>query len=254
MISILAPSKTLNFETSAPEWVRPTNPQFIETARSINEKLRQYSSAELAQLMSVSIGIAETNHQRYMSWGDEKKPALWAYRGDVYKGMYADQLSGADSVWAESHLRIMSGLYGILRPSDEVSPYRLEMKAKVSIGDAKDLYMLWGSDLAAAVDEVSDDIICNLSSDEYAKPVTKYTNSRVVTPVFMDHKPNGTIGPVPIYSKMMRGVMARWIIDHRVDHPDQLVTFDRFGYLYDASRSSPDAPVFVRAIMKPLVF
>lgn len=254
MISILAPSKTLDF-TPAPEWVHPQEPLFVNDAQKIADVLASMDIAALTKLMSVSSEIAQTNHDRFAKWGSEQKPALWAYRGDVYKGMYADALSKDDAAWAEGHIRIMSGLYGVLRPHDGVSPYRLEMKAKLGVGDAKDLYEFWGDKLARTLDEESDGIICVLSSEEYAKPITKYAKSRIVTPVFMDHKPNGKIGPVPIYSKMMRGVMARWIIDHRVDSPEGLLSFDGHGYIYNQTRSKENAPVFVRpAPMTPLVF
>ena len=254
MISILAPSKTLDFASPIPKWLAITEPEHIQTATSIIESLKMLTLQQLATLMHVSETIATTNHERIGTWGENLKPALWAYRGDVYKGMYADKLSHQDALWAGEHIRIMSGLYGVLRPSDAVSPYRLEMKAKVRVGQVNDLYALWKDVLAKSVDQASGGVVCNLSSEEYAKPVTKFSKSRIVTPVFMDHKPNGTVGPVPIYSKMMRGVMARWIIDHRIDHPDQLVDFDRFDYIYDASRSKKDMPAFVRSVMTPLVF
>lgn len=254
MLSILAPSKTLDFHHNSPTWAHSTTPEFIDDAARIMRALSELDKTQLASLMSVSETIAEVNYDRIADWGATKKSALWAYRGDVYKGMYADELNEADVVWAESHLRIMSGLYGVLRPLDCISPYRLEMKSKLPVDGAKNLYELWGSILANSLDKESDGILCNLSSEEYSRPVTKYTTSRIVTPVFMDHKPNGVVGPVPIYSKMMRGVMARWIIDHRVDHPDQLVDFDRFHYIYDESRSKSNAPVFVRDVMTPLVF
>jgi cytoplasmic iron level regulating protein YaaA (DUF328/UPF0246 family) len=254
MLSILAPSKTLNFEQNAPEWIRAQYPLFQDEASLIVKSLNDRSVEDLMALMSVSRDIAIENHRRFQQWGDQRKPALWAYRGDVYKGMYADTLTERDVAWADDHIRIMSGLYGILRPRDVISPYRLEMKAKVDVSDRRNLYEFWGQKLAKVADEASDGIICNLSSDEYAKPITKYTKSRVVTPIFMDHKPNGAVGAVPIYSKMMRGVMARWIIDHRIDNPHDLKPFDRFEYYYDETKSSTDAPVFVHKKMTPLVF
>ena len=253
MISILAPSKTLDFSPAA-SWIEGTDPLFIEEATKITSALRKMEPGELADLMQVSMTIADTNYARIAQWGNVRKPALWTYRGDVYKGMYADNLSKTDAQWAEKHLRIMSGMYGVLRPHDLISPYRLEMKAKLNVANAKNLYEFWGKRLAEYVDSESDGIICNLSSEEYAKPVTKYAQSRVITPVFMDHKPNGTVGPVPIYSKMMRGVMARWIIDTHTDDSADLVKFTRFDYAYDAARSTPDAPVFIRETMTPLVF
>jgi len=254
MISILAPSKTLDFDSPAPEWVSISRPLFQDKATQIAVHLQGMQIDEIAQLMNVSEPIAQMNYERMAAWGKQLRPALWAYRGDVYKGMYADQLSQDDARWANERLRVMSGLYGVLRPYDAMSPYRLEMKLKLPVDGAKHLYDFWGDTLARALDEVSGGIIVNLSSDEYSRPVIKYSTSRIVTPVFMDHKPNGKVGPVPIYSKMMRGVMARWIIAHRIDTPEALKDFDGFSYIYDASRSTPDAPVFVRETMTPLVF
>lgn len=254
MLIILAPSKTLDFERSAPKWVTPTKPLFLDKAATIAHGLSILNETELARLMQVSETIAKTNHQRMQHWGEQSKPALWAYRGDVYKGMYADQLTERDSLWAQAHLMIMSGLYGMVRPYDLISPYRLEMKAKLRVGENKDLYDFWGSELAVYADDHSHGIICNLASDEYARPVTRHAQSKTITPVFMDHRPNGQIGPAPIYNKMMRGVMAHWMIKHQVDDPEQLKEFTGHGYVFDPSRSTGDAPAFLRTKMTPLVF
>jgi uncharacterized protein len=254
MIIILAPSKTLDFDTPAPDWATQTHPIFHDQASSIAAKLADFSQTQLATLMHVSDTIAATNHARMEKWGAQVKAALWAYSGDVYKGMYADQLSQREADWAQRHLIIMSGLYGTLRPYDAISPYRLEMKAKLQVGDSKDLYDFWGKRLAEYVDSRSDGIICDLSSDEYARPVTRYCHSRIITPVFMDHRPNGTIGPAPIYNKMMRGVMAHWMITHSIDEPSILSEFSAHEYYFDASRSKADAPVFLRNKMTPLIF
>lgn len=255
MISILAPSKTLDFSASVPPWVIPGEPWFNDDATCIAQSLAALDATKLAELMHVSEAIAKVNHDRLAKWGEVKKPALWAYRGDVYKGMYADRLSQSEAEWAQMHLRIMSGMYGVLRPYDVISPYRLEMKTKVALSGSKDLYGFWGYKLAEVLDSESGGAICNLSSDEYAKSVIKYATSHMVTPVFMDHKPNGRVGQVPIYSKMMRGVMAHWIVTKRIDHPDLLRNFTEHGYEYDDARSTDAAPVFVRsAPMIPLVF
>lgn len=254
MLTILAPSKTLDFEHPAPSWAAPTTPLFLAQAERVTAELSRLDEEQLAQLMNVSAAIAKTNHGRIAHWGEQTKPALWAYRGDVYKGMYADKLGKPDADWAQRHLVIMSGLYGIVRPYDAISPYRLEMKAKLRVGEAKDLYDFWGTRLADYVDRQSGGIICNLASDEYGKPVTHRSKSRIITPVFMDYRPNGTIGPAPIYNKMMRGVMAHWMIKNKIDDPVKLREFTGHGYIFDVSRSTPDAPAFLREKMLPLVF
>lgn len=232
--------------------VKTTVPYFLEQAEQVVEVIRQ--TKNLNPIMHASDTILANVATMYRQWGIVTKPSAFMYKGDVYKGFYSNTLNTEDVIWMQENLMILSGLYGLLKPLDEISQYRLEMKAAVSVGASKNLYEFWGDMLAKYSDTHSDGIICMLSSEEYARPIRKYSQSRIVTPVFMDHKPNGAVGPVPIYSKMMRGVMARWIIDHRVSHPDQLVDFDRFGYSYDKSRSIPNAPAFVREIMTPLVF
>lgn len=251
MLTLLAPSKTMDTSPVGLD-VETTVPYFLERAERVVDVIRQ--TKNLNPIMHASDTILANVATMYKQWGTVIKPSAFMYKGDVYKGFYSNTLNTEDVIWMQENLMILSGLYGLLKPLDEISQYRLEMKAAVSVGASKNLYEFWGDTLAEYADTYSDGIICMLSSEEYARPIRKYSQSRIVTPVFMDHKPNGTIGPVPIYSKMMRGVMARWIIDHRVSHPDQLVDFDRFGYIYDESRSKPDSPAFVRQTMIPLVF
>lgn len=254
MIILLAPSKTLDFETSAPLWVQDGAPLFQAEAKQIAGVLASMNMHELAKLMHVSEAIARTNHARFLDWGKVAKPALWAYRGDVYKGMYADQLTQADGEWANEHLVIMSGLYGIVRPYDTISPYRLEMKAKMTVAGKKNLYDFWGEKLVGYVDGKSEGYICNLSSDEYARPVTRFSKSKVITPIFFDHRPTGKVGAAPIYNKMMRGVMAHWMIKNQINDPARLREFTGHNYAYDAGRSTPNAPAFIRDKMEPLQF
>lgn len=256
MISLLAPSKTLDFDTRLPSFVTPTKAIFQAQANELAQKLGDMSHADMKHLMQVSDALADTTTRLYEQWGNAQKPALWAYKGDVYKGVKAHTLAQADAEWAQQHIMILSGLYGILRPYDTISPYRLEMKAKLEIDQMKNLYEYWGDALAKVVAERANGVVCVLSSDEYAKAVLKYLpkDVRVVTPVFYDVKPSGKVGVAPIYSKMMRGVMARWMIDNRVDTPEKLERFTGHGYAYDVGRSTPNAPAFYRAAMVPLVF
>jgi cytoplasmic iron level regulating protein YaaA (DUF328/UPF0246 family) len=237
---------------SYPRDVLVTQPHFLNEAATIVMAVRSIS--DIAHTMTISQSIADGVVEKYLHWGEEKAPAIFAYIGDAYRWFYANTLSSADLRWAQDHLYIMSGLYGVLRPMDEVSPYRLEMKAKVAVGDRKDIYTFWDKKLAQYVDVMPDEVICSLSSDEYARCVTKYTKKRVVTPVFLDNKTNGQIGTVPIYSKMMRGVLARWMIDHRIDTPEGLQAFASQGYVYDAAKSTPDFPAFYRQTPKPIRF
>ena len=249
---LLAPSKTMITEYTLPKGCEVTAPHFMPDARRIVRSIRD--QADIAALMHVSDTITRTVRTMYDEWGKDQAPALYAYKGDVYRWFFAETLSRDDLEWVQERLFILSGLYGALRPCDLVSPYRLEMKTKLPVEGNEDLYDFWGTRIAQYIDEVDDAIICNLSSEEYAKVVTKWTRKRVVTPVFVDNKNNGTVGTVPIYSKMMRGVMARWIIDHRITSPDELAMFESQGYKYDAIRSTKDAPVFYRPTPKPIRF
>jgi cytoplasmic iron level regulating protein YaaA (DUF328/UPF0246 family) len=242
----------MSFTSAVIPGVAPTTPYFYTQSKKIVRTIREID--DMATLMNVSDAIATRTSVAYEKWGSDTSPAVYAYVGDVYKGFFAETLSQDDIMWAQQHVMILSGLYGALRPLDYVSAYRLEMKAKLQINGAKNLYEFWGDSIARYVDQAADGIICVLSSDEYAKVATAHTSSRIVTPVFLDKKPNGKIGTVPIYSKMMRGVMARWIIDHRIDTPDALQSFSMYGYAFDAAHSTSDKPAFYRDVMTPLRF
>lgn len=256
MLTILTPSKTMDFSTQIPIAITPTTPVFDAEARQIRQLLASYPHTEMAGLMRTSTTL--TNQVMAMYQSGDRKSALWTYHGDVFKGVQAASLGLADVEWAQQHLLIPSAVYGLLRPLDVISPYRLEMSAVLAVGDSHHLYDFWATRLANYVQgrpELSS-VLCVLASKEYARAVLAQLphSIRVVTPVFMDRKSNGTLGQVPIYSKMMRGVMARWLIDQRIDQPDRLMEFSAHGYQYDPSRSTPDQPVFCRQVMTPLVF
>lgn len=257
MLIILTPSKTMDFTTPAPAFVRPTTPAFVKQANAIVDTVRAYDHAKLQQLMSISEPLVNNVHTLFTQWGEQgKKSALWAYKGDVYKGMLADTMPQAAALWAQDHLVIMSGLYGALRPLDAMCAYRLEMKTKLHVGKHKNLYEFWGETVAQYAEARANGLIVNLCSDEYAQIITKRTTPQtaIVTPTFFDTKPTGKIGQVPIYSKMMRGVMARWMIDERIENPDDLQQFRAHGYSYCESLSQPNAPAFFRQKMTPLRF
>lgn len=249
----------MDFETPPPVYVEPTVPTFLREARDIAKQLGALDPLTLQEIMHVSSPLALAVHKKYAAWGSKgtvKKPALWAYKGDVYKGMKANELSSEAAAWARDHLAIMSGLYGVLRPSDAISSYRLEMKAPFGVNGAKDLYAFWDKKLSEYIEGRAEGLIISACSDEYSKAVLRHVTSRtrIVTPVFFDTKPSGKVGTVPIYSKMMRGVFARWMIDNRVEDAVELQNFTAHGYAYDAVLSKPDFPAYYRAHMKPLVF
>ncbi len=251
MLFLLAPSKTMDVTPMSP-LVDATTPIFHDEARQIVDVIKR--ERDIVSLMKVSQSIARTVTEMYDTWGEVTKSSAYLYRGDVYKGFYANTLRKDDLLWAQDHLMIISGLYGLVRPLDEISRYRLEMKAPIAVSGTKNLYEFWGDSLAQFADKNANGIICLLTSEEYARPIRRYSTSQLITPVFMDYKPNGTVGPVPIYSKMMRGVMARWVIDTRAETLDDLRQFMNFDYHYDDERSSANELVFVRKKMTPLVF
>lgn len=249
---IVAPSKTMTMSRAFPAEVSVSVPRFQYDARYMVDVVRHLS--QIMELMHVSQPLSEQIAAKYRLWGSETLPCVFAYVGDVYKGFFADTLSVDDLLWAQKHMFILSGLYGLLRPMDEISPYRLEMKTKLYVDGKADLYAFWGDRLARYIDESKDGVICCLSSDEYARVITRYTTKRVVTPVFLDRKISGGVGAVPIYSKMMRGVMARWMIDHRANTPEELLHFKAQGYSFDQSRSTPNYPAFRRDDPQPIRF
>ena len=256
VIILLAPSKTMDLVSPPLIMVAPQMPLFLAQASQIASKMSGLSVVKLINMMNVSRPIAVAVHGYYANWDSQAagKPALFAYAGDVYKGLQAQTLTRVDTDWAQNHVLIASGLYGLLRPYDGVQAYRLEMKAKLAVERRKNLYEFWGPLLSDYVAARGATWLCNCSSDEYAKATTKQLLLPVVTPVFFDTKPSGVVGTVPIYSKIMRGVMARWIINNRVTSPEQLEAFEGHGYTYDAARSRPGLPAFSRAKMTPLRF
>jgi cytoplasmic iron level regulating protein YaaA (DUF328/UPF0246 family) len=255
---LLAPSKTMDFESPITISIPTKKPIFADDAEVIALTIKRMSMAEIAKDMHVSDVIAARVKDSYGNWkvAAAGRPALWTYKGDVYKGMYSHTLSLADAEWAQQHLLISSGLYGLVRPYDGILPYRLEMKAKIPVKDTKDIPSFWGQKLSDYIAERGIEWLCNLSSDEYSRPALKDLPKtiRIITPVFYDNRPNGTVGTAPIYNKMMRGVIARWMIDHRIERPEQLQAFTGHGYYYDESRSTLERPAFFREKMIPLVF
>lgn len=253
MLTILTPSKTMDFVTAAPSFVVATVPVFQAEADRLRSLISALDHIALRKLMSVSADLASKVQDMYRE--EATKPAFWAYDGDVFKGVQAVKLAESDALFAQEHVLVPSGLYGLIRPFDLISPYRLEMKAKLAAGDAGNLYQFWGDKLGKYVEAHAEREVLMLSSYEYAKAIAPYLSSatRVVTPAFIDKKPNGNEAQVAIYNKMMRGVMGRWVIDRHIDSLGDIEAFGAHGYVYSKERSTPDRPVFYREIMTPLV-
>ncbi len=254
MIVVLSPAKTLDFTTPV-TFAEHTQPQFIEPAEALVERLRSLSPAELAGLMKISDPLAVLNATRYADWQrpftpDNAKQAVLAFNGDVYTGLAATTLSPAALRFAQDHLRILSGLYGVLRPLDLIAPYRLEMGARLATPSGRDLYAFWGrrigESLNAAAREVGAAALVNLASHEYFKSVVAKTLTLpVITPVFEDWSA-GRFKVVSFYAKRARGLMARTVLAKRLQSPAALKKFSAEGYAFVASASSETHWVFRR--------
>ncbi|MFN6179015.1 MAG: peroxide stress protein YaaA [Flavobacteriales bacterium] len=254
MIILLSPAKDLS-TTKATSVKGATQPALLEQSAPLVQKLRGISAKKLGTLMDISPKLAELNHARYQAWNvpftaKNARTAVHVFNGEAYRGLDAATLDADDLRFAQRHLRILSGLYGVLRPLDLMQDYRLEMGTKLTVGRAKDLYAYWGdriteqlnADLAANKDEV----VVNLASTEYFKAVRpKVLNARVITPVFKDKGPGG-YKVVMMYAKHQRGAMARHIIQHRLLEPGQLKAYDGDGYRFAPAESTDSEWVFLR--------
>lgn len=254
MLTVLSPAKTLDYDT-APITQSSTVPRFMDQSALLVEDARGLNPDDIRSLMGVSEQIAHLNHERFMNWqaestSDNAKQAVLAFKGDVYTGLQAETLSEEDLIFAQDHLRILSGLYGLLRPLDLMQPYRLEMGLKFENQRGKNLYEFWGEQLTDTLNDdlasASTDILINLASNEYFKAVKpKLLNADVITPQFKDFK-NGQYKMISFFAKKARGIMARYIIDNRITEPEALKSFAEAGYYYSEAESKGDQWVFLR--------
>lgn len=254
MLAVISPAKTLDFESPLPA-VPVTEPAFLDRSQALISVLRDKSVQEIASLMGLSDKLAALNVARYQDWQlpfspDNARPAVLAFKGDVYQGLKADTLSAADHAWAQDHLRILSGLYGLLRPLDLIQPYRLEMGIGLSTPAGRNLYEFWGETLTAALNEAlaaqGDRLLVNLASTEYFKAVKpKRLAGEIVTPVFKDRK-NGQYKIISFFAKRARGLMAAHIIENRIASVDGLRAFDRSGYAFRPELSTANELLFTR--------
>ncbi len=254
MLTVLSPAKTLEFDTPPPVGAY-TQPVFLSEAEKLVETLRKRGPQELAALMNIRPALAELNHRRFREWHprfdlDNAKQAIFAFRGDVYRGFRANELSDEDLRYAHEHLAILSGLYGLLRPLDLMQPYRLEMGTKLANPRGENLYQFWGDLLTDTVNTVLETheqrVLVNLASNEYFSALKpKRIAGTIITPAFKDWK-NGRLRTLAIYAKLARGSMARWIIEQRIEQPQQLTEFNQEGYRYAPEHSQDGRPVFVR--------
>jgi len=258
MIFLLSPAKTLDFETPLPPGLAATLPRFPDRTRELVEVLRRRSPAELSRLMHISDALARLNAGRFRDFAETPAPAnarqaVLAFAGDVYDGLQARKLDRAALDWAQRHVRILSGLYGLLRPLDRIQPYRLEMGTRLSIGRARSLYDYWGPAIAEALNEDlaadATPVVVNLASQEYFHAVDlRVLKARVVECVFEDRKGNGPYKIVSFFAKKARGLMVRYAVERRARLPAQLLGFDLEGYRHDPAASGPERIVFRRTM------
>ncbi len=256
MLFLLSPAKSLDYAPAA-DGVPHTLPQFVPQSQALIEVLRQKSPQQIAELMDLSDALSALNVARYEAWrpkftAQNSKQAELAFNGDVSEGLDAKTLTASDLEWAQTHVGILSGLYGVLRPLDWMQPYRLEMGTSLKNPKGANLYKFWGPQIAEYLNgRLAKDktpVIVNLASQEYFKSVDRKTlKARVIECVFEDFK-GGKYKIISFNAKRARGLMARYAVQNRISHPEGLLGFDSEGYAHDAAVSEPDRLVFRRKV------
>ncbi len=256
MLTVLSPAKTLDYDSPSTT-KKTTRPLFIDRAADLVADARGLNPDDIRGLMGVSENIATLNHARFMNWTpeftlDNAKQAVLAFKGDVYTGLQAETLSGSELSFAQQHLRILSGLYGVLRPLDLMQPYRLEMGLKFANRGGKNLYEYWGDDITNALNQQlaksGSQVLVNLASNEYFRAVKpKQLDAEVITPVFKDLK-NGKYKIISFFAKKARGLMARHIVTEGLNAPEGMKQFSDAGYYYSAEQSTALEWVYLRDV------
>ena len=254
MLALISPAKTLDYETALPS-DEYTQPRLLEHSQELIDVARKLSATEIANLMSVSEKIANLNVERFRDWQVEfdlanARQAMFAFKGDVYTGLDAYSLSAADIEFAQQRLRMLSGLYGLLRPLDLMMPYRLEMGTKLHNTRGENLYRFWGDIITNLINQDlkhnQSALLVNLASDEYYKSVQEAKiQAEIIKPVFLDQK-NGKYKVISFYAKKARGLMARFIIENKLERAEDLKAFNSEGYYFDADSSLKGELVFKR--------
>ncbi len=254
MLAIISPAKTLDYETPLPT-AKFSLPEFVDESKELIKNLRTIEPPALSKLMKISDNLAELNHRRYAEWQpefdeDSARPAVLAFKGDVYLGLDAGTLSERDFTWAQKHLRILSGLHGLLKPLDRIRPYRLEMGTSLCTRRGKSLYEFWGDKVTAALNEAiaeqNQPVLVNLASNEYFNVLQpENIDARIINVDFREWK-DGKYKFLSFYAKRARGSIARYMIDHRVKTLKALKEFDYDGYAYNEAMSESDHWVFTR--------
>ncbi|MGK0445855.1 MAG: cytoplasmic iron level regulating protein YaaA (DUF328/UPF0246 family) [Bermanella sp.] len=252
MLMLVSPAKTLDYETPLP-FDEFTQPEMLDQSKLLIDELVDLTPKDVASLMKLSDKLAVLNVNRFQHWSmpftpENARPAMYAFKGDVYTGLDAYSLKKADVNFAQKHLRMLSGLYGLLKPLDLMQPYRLEMGTKFGNQRGGNLYEFWGERITQKINDeaVSKDVVLNLASNEYFKAVkTKLLNGRVITPVFKDEK-NGQYKIISFYAKKARGLMAAYVIKNRIKDVEEIKQFDVTGYAFSPEQSNEKEWVFLR--------
>jgi uncharacterized protein len=254
MLVIISPSKTQDFSPLS-QPLAHSQPQLLQESSLLVKELKKLKPQALAGLMDLSENLAELNWSRYQQWQtpftrENAKQALFAFKGDVYGGIPADDYSTEELRYAQDHLRILSGLYGVLRPLDLIQPYRLEMKTKLKNKRGATLYTFWNEQLTVALNEAlsaqKEPVLVNLASNEYYKALQpKAIQSRIITPQFKEFK-GGKYSTIALFAKRARGLMTDYILRNRLEDPETMKGFDREGYSFSEPLSKGDEWVFVR--------
>lgn len=252
MVILLSPAKKLN-ENYKQAFNGAQMPVFLDKARQVNTVIKKLNPKKIAELQDISAALAELNYNRNQNWQTEANynaytPALMLFNGDAYEGLDVKTLTKVDLNYAEENLRILSGLYGVLKPSDLIEPYRLEMGTPIKIGKSKNLYDFWKPTLTQYFQEnFSGRVILNLASQEYSGAVNlKKLENPVVEAVFKDRNAQGQYKVMSFFAKRARGLMARYVLKKQIEDPIQLINFDYEGYYYSESDSTRDKLVFLR--------
>lgn len=256
MLLVISPAKNLDYETPA-KTKQSTTPDFLEQAQQLIEQLRALAPQDISKLMSISDKLGVLNYDRFQQWStpfnaDNAKPAVLAFNGDVYTGLNAESFKADDFKFAQKHLRILSGLYGLLRPLDLMQAYRLEMGTKFANSGGKNLYEFWNTLITDALNKqlksLNSDVLVNLASNEYFKSVKpKSLNATIITPVFKDWK-GDKYKIISFYAKKARGLMCAYAINNKITEAEQLKGFDVEGYEYNEAMSSSSEWVFTRQL------
>lgn len=252
MLAVLSPAKKLKFDRLNAN-IGQTLPQFQDQANELVGIARQLSVTELRGLMKISENLAAINKERFKemaSVSDQRnsKQAAFAFAGDTYTGLDVLSWDQGDIDYAQEHVRILSGLYGLLRPLDRIQPYRLEMGSRLPNQQGPNLYAFWKDSLGQAIDQVSNGIVINCASNEYFKAAAKTLKSKVITPVFKEHRPDG-LKMISFYAKQARGAFARFMVQNRIQEPDDMKNFNLDGYGYQSKLSDDDNWVFTRSMI-----